>query len=85
MNINNNDADKLIQNVESIALKLDVLPDMRDKLHDIDIKTAVVCNQVKTNKEEIDRLRKRGNVADGLLAAFTLAMTYVGTVIGGNR
>ena len=60
---------RLQENLKTIEKKLDVLPDIVDKLHDIDKKTAVVCVQVQTNKDEIDGLRKRGNLYDiGLLA-----------------
>ena len=82
MNINDNDVDKLIQDVGSIAQKLDVLPDMQTKLHDIDVKTAVVCNQVETNKEEINTLRKQGNIKDSLLVVFTMAIGTISSILG---
>ncbi len=72
----------LQEGLKDIEKKLGVLPDMKDKLHDIDKKTAVVCNQVKTNKEEIDKLRKRGNLYDMGLAAFTAIGITVSSILG---
>ena len=71
--------------LEDITGKLNVLPDMSDKIHEIDKKMAVVCNQVETNKEEIDTLRKRGWIADGFLGAFTVFMAYVSSTLGGRQ
>ena len=72
----------LQEGLRNIEKKLDVLPDMKNKLHDIDIKTAVVCNQVQTNKEEINSLRKRGNLYDIGLAAFTTIGVTVSSILG---
>jgi len=73
---------RLQENLKTIEKKLDVLPDIVDKLHDIDKKTAVVCVQVQTNKDEIDGLRKRGNLYDIGLAAFTAIGITVSSILG---
>ena len=72
----------LKRDIEDIAEKLDVLPDMVDKLHIIDTRTEVVCNEVKRNKEEIAGLRKRGNINDMVLAAFTAIGITVSSILG---
>ena len=72
----------LKRDIEDIAEKLNVLPDMVDKLHIIDTRTEVVCNEVKRNKEEIDGLRKRGNINDMVLAAFTAIGITVSSILG---
>ena len=72
----------LQEGLKNIEKKLGVLPDMADKLHDIDIKTAIVCNEVSRNKEEIDGLRKRGNINDMVLAAFTAIGITVSSILG---
>jgi len=71
----------LKKDIETIATLLSVLPDIKNKLHDIDKKTAVVCNEVMRNKEEIDSLRKRGNINDGLLAAFTAISVTISSIL----
>ena len=73
---------RLQENLKTIEKKLDVLPDIVDKLHDIDKKTAIVCVQVQTNKDEIDGLRKRGNINDMVLAAFTAIGITVSSILG---
>ena len=73
---------RLQENLKTIEKKLDVLPDIVDKLHDIDKKTAIVCVQVQTNKDEIDGLRKRGNLYDIGLAAFTAIGITVSSILG---
>ena len=72
----------LQRDLEDIAKKLDVLPDIASRLHDIDIRTEVVCTKVERNEEEIDSLRKRGNINDGILAAFTIVMGTVSSILG---
>ncbi len=72
----------LQEGLKDIEKKLGVLPGMKDKLHDIDKKTAVMCNQVKTNKEEIIYLRKQGNIKDGILVAFTMAIGTISSILG---
>ena len=56
----------LQKDLEVITEKLDVLPEMKKQLHDIDTRTAIVCREVERNKEEIDSLRKRGNIYDDI-------------------
>ena len=72
----------LRRDLEDIAKTLEVLPDMVDKLYNIDTKIAVVCTKVERNEEEIDTLRKRGNINDGLLALFTAASVTISTILG---
>ena len=64
--------------IANIEKKLDILPDMQDKLHDIDKRTEVVCNKVDRNEVEISSLRKRSNITDAILAAGALVAGLIG-------
>ena len=75
----------LQRDIEDIAKKLDVLPDMSDKLHDIDKQLAVVCTDVDNNKEEITELRKRSNINDIIIATGTIVTGIVSSVFGGRQ
>ena len=72
----------LQKDLEVITKKLDVLPEMKNQLHDIDTRTAVVCKEVERNKEEIDSLRKRGNINDAILAVSTVVMGTISSILG---
>jgi len=72
----------LQEGLKNIEKKLGVLPDVGNKLHDIDVRTQVVCNQVERNEKEIDNLRKRGNINDVVLAAFTAIGVTVSSILG---
>ena len=64
--------------IANIEKKLDILPDMQDKLHDIDKRTEVVCNKVDRNEVEISSLRKRSNITYAILAAGALVAGLIG-------
>ena len=64
--------------IKNIEKKLEVLPDMQDKLHDIDTRLVVVCKQVERNEEEIGSLRKRSNITDAIIAAGALVAGFIG-------
>ena len=72
----------LQRDLEDIAKKLDVLPDIKDQLHIIDTRTQIVCTKVERNEEEINSLRKQGNIKDGILVAFTMAMGTISSILG---
>ena len=64
--------------IANIEKKLDVLPDIQDKLHIIDKRTDVVCNKVERNEAEIGSLRKRSNITDAIIAAGALVAGFIG-------
>ena len=64
--------------IANIEKKLDVLPDIQEKLHIIDKRTDVVCNKVERNEAEISSLRKRSNITDAILAAGALVAGFIG-------
>ena len=75
----------LQRDIEDISKKLDVLPDMKEKLHGIDKQLAVVCTDVDNNKEEISDLRKRSNINDIIIATGTIVAGIVSSVFGGRQ
>ena len=75
----------LRREMDDISKKLDVLPDIQSKLHDIDTKLHVVCKDVEHNKEDIDDLQRKSNTWDILNTAGIFVAGIVGSLFGGQR
>jgi len=75
----------LKKDIEEISKKLDVLPEMQRKLHEMDKKLAVTCKAVSANKEDIDDLQKKSNINDVIIGTGTIIAGIIGSLFGGNR
>ena len=76
---------KLLQrDIQDISKQLQILPEMQDKLHDIDKQVAVVCTEVENNKENIDDLKKRSNINDVIIGTGTIVAGVIGSLFGGK-
>jgi len=75
----------LRHDLDDISKKLDVLPDIQNKLHDIDTCVKVVAKDVERNKEDIDVLQKKSNINDIIIATGTVVAGIVGSIFGGQR
>jgi hypothetical protein len=71
--------------IENMDKKLDALPEIQDKLHDIDSCVKVVARDVDRNKEDIDDLQRRSNINDIIIGTGTIVAGIVGSLFGGRQ